>query len=79
VTKAAVNRMTEALAVKWVRYGIDVNAIAPGAFPRDRGVAAADAATPDLAGPVLSSGDAAIGVETLLTLGPDAKPAFRGR
>jgi NAD(P)-dependent dehydrogenase (short-subunit alcohol dehydrogenase family) len=32
VTKAAVNRMTEALAVEWVRYGINVNAIAPGAF-----------------------------------------------
>ena len=31
VTKAAVNRMTEALAVEWVRYGINVNAIAPGA------------------------------------------------
>ncbi|OBI15765.1 short-chain dehydrogenase [Mycobacterium sp. E2327] len=31
-TKAAVNRMTEALAVEWVRYGINVNAIAPGAF-----------------------------------------------
>jgi len=32
VTKAAVNRMTEALAVEWVRYRINVNAIAPGAF-----------------------------------------------
>jgi NAD(P)-dependent dehydrogenase (short-subunit alcohol dehydrogenase family) len=32
VTKAAVNRMTEALAVEWARYGINVNAIAPGAF-----------------------------------------------
>jgi NAD(P)-dependent dehydrogenase (short-subunit alcohol dehydrogenase family) len=32
VTKAAINRMTEALAVEWVRYGINVNAIAPGAF-----------------------------------------------
>jgi NAD(P)-dependent dehydrogenase (short-subunit alcohol dehydrogenase family) len=32
VTKAAVNRMTETLAVEWVRYGINVNAIAPGAF-----------------------------------------------
>jgi enoyl-CoA hydratase/carnithine racemase len=46
---------------------------------RDRGVAAADAATPELAGPVLSSEDAAIGVEALLTHGPGAKPAFRGR
>ncbi|MCC5886167.1 MAG: SDR family oxidoreductase [Gammaproteobacteria bacterium] len=32
VTKAAVARMTEALAVEWARYHINVNAIAPGAF-----------------------------------------------
>jgi NAD(P)-dependent dehydrogenase (short-subunit alcohol dehydrogenase family) len=32
ITKAAINRMTEALAVEWVRYGINVNGIAPGAF-----------------------------------------------
>ncbi|MDH4147617.1 MAG: SDR family oxidoreductase [Acidimicrobiia bacterium] len=32
ITKAAVNRMTEALAVEWARYGINVNGIAPGAF-----------------------------------------------
>lgn len=32
VTKAAINRMTEVLAVEWARYGINVNAIAPGAF-----------------------------------------------
>ncbi|ETB17997.1 short-chain dehydrogenase [Mycobacterium avium 09-5983] len=32
ITKAAINRMTEALAVEWVRHGINVNAIAPGAF-----------------------------------------------
>lgn len=31
-TKAAVTRMTEALAVEWARYHINVNAIAPGAF-----------------------------------------------
>ncbi len=31
-TKAAVVRMTEALAVEWARFGINVNAIAPGAF-----------------------------------------------
>lgn len=31
-TKAAVTRMTEALAVEWARYGINVNAIAPGSF-----------------------------------------------
>ncbi len=31
-TKAAIARMTEALAVEWARYHINVNAIAPGAF-----------------------------------------------
>lgn len=32
VSKAAVIRMTEALAVEWARFNINVNAIAPGAF-----------------------------------------------
>ncbi len=32
VTKSAIVRMTEALAVEWARYHINVNAIAPGAF-----------------------------------------------
>ena len=32
VTKAAINRMTEALAVEWARHEINVTAIAPGAF-----------------------------------------------
>ena len=32
ITKAGVIRMTEALAVEWARYNINVNAIAPGAF-----------------------------------------------
>lgn len=32
VTKAAVERMTETLAVEWARFDINVNAIAPGAF-----------------------------------------------
>jgi NAD(P)-dependent dehydrogenase (short-subunit alcohol dehydrogenase family) len=32
ITKAAVNRMTEVLAVEWARNRINVNAIAPGAF-----------------------------------------------
>lgn len=32
ITKAAVVRMTEALAVEWARHDINVNAIAPGAF-----------------------------------------------
>ena len=31
-TKSAVVRMTEALAVEWARFNINVNAIAPGAF-----------------------------------------------
>jgi NAD(P)-dependent dehydrogenase (short-subunit alcohol dehydrogenase family) len=31
-TKAAVVRMTEALAVEWSKFNINVNAIAPGAF-----------------------------------------------
>jgi len=31
-SKAAVVRLTETLAVEWARYGINVNAIAPGAF-----------------------------------------------
>ena len=31
-TKAALNRMTETLAVEWAAHGINVNAIAPGAF-----------------------------------------------
>lgn len=32
ITKAGINRMTEVLAVEWARFGINVNAIAPGAF-----------------------------------------------
>jgi NAD(P)-dependent dehydrogenase (short-subunit alcohol dehydrogenase family) len=32
ITKAAVNRMTETLAVEWAPFGINVNAIAPGSF-----------------------------------------------
>ena len=32
VTKAGVARMSEVLAVEWARYGINVNALAPGAF-----------------------------------------------
>lgn len=30
MSKAAIARMTEVLAVEWVRYGINANAIAPG-------------------------------------------------
>jgi NAD(P)-dependent dehydrogenase (short-subunit alcohol dehydrogenase family) len=32
ISKAAIIRMTEALAVEWARFNINVNAIAPGAF-----------------------------------------------
>jgi NAD(P)-dependent dehydrogenase (short-subunit alcohol dehydrogenase family) len=32
ISKAAVARMTEVLAVEWARYDINVNAIAPGLF-----------------------------------------------
>ncbi|MEM7340115.1 MAG: SDR family NAD(P)-dependent oxidoreductase [Actinomycetota bacterium] len=32
ITKAGIARMTEALAVEWARFGINVNGIAPGAF-----------------------------------------------
>ena len=32
ITKAGIARMTEALAVEWSRFGINVNCIAPGAF-----------------------------------------------
>ena len=32
ITKAAIDRMTETLAVEWARFNINVNAIAPGAF-----------------------------------------------
>jgi NAD(P)-dependent dehydrogenase (short-subunit alcohol dehydrogenase family) len=32
ITKDSIVRMTEVLAVEWVRYGINVNGIAPGVF-----------------------------------------------
>jgi NAD(P)-dependent dehydrogenase (short-subunit alcohol dehydrogenase family) len=32
ITKAGIVRMTEALAVEWARFNINVNGIAPGAF-----------------------------------------------
>jgi len=34
-TKAALDRVTETLAVEWSRFFINVNAIAPGAFSTD--------------------------------------------
>lgn len=35
MAKAAVNAMTMSLAVEWARYGIRLNAVAPGPFPTD--------------------------------------------
>jgi NAD(P)-dependent dehydrogenase (short-subunit alcohol dehydrogenase family) len=35
VSKAGVIQMTKALALEWARYGIRINAIAPGYFPTD--------------------------------------------
>ena len=32
ITKAGIVRMTEALAVEWAKFNINVNCIAPGAF-----------------------------------------------
>jgi enoyl-CoA hydratase/carnithine racemase len=46
---------------------------------RDRGIAAADAITPALAGPALMGEDAAIGIKSLLEHGPGGEPRFTGR
>ncbi|MDB5971903.1 MAG: hypothetical protein JWQ90_4353 [Hydrocarboniphaga sp.] len=35
MAKAAVNAMTASLAVEWARYGIRINAVAPGPFPTE--------------------------------------------
>jgi enoyl-CoA hydratase/carnithine racemase len=46
---------------------------------RDRGTAAADSITPELAGPILTSEDAVIGIKSLLEHGPRGQPRFTGR
>jgi len=33
MAKAAINAMTMSLAVEWAKYGIRLNAVAPGPFP----------------------------------------------
>lgn len=40
MAKAAVWAMTQSLAVEWGKYGINLNALCPGAFPRTEGMAA---------------------------------------
>ncbi|HEX5806983.1 MAG TPA: SDR family oxidoreductase [Macromonas sp.] len=35
MSKAAINAMTMSLAVEWARYGIRLNAVAPGPFPTE--------------------------------------------
>lgn len=35
MSKAAVNAMTMSLAVEWAKYGIRINAVAPGPFPTE--------------------------------------------
>lgn len=35
MSKAAVDSMTKSLAVEWAKYGIRLNAVAPGPFPTD--------------------------------------------
>ena len=35
MAKAAINAMTMSLAVEWARYGIRLNAVAPGPFPTE--------------------------------------------
>ena len=46
---------------------------------RDQGIAAADAITPAIAGPILMSGDAAIGIRSLLENLSGGQPAFTGQ
>lgn len=40
MSKAGIDAMTKSLAVEWGRYGIRLNAIAPGVFPTDGATAA---------------------------------------
>lgn len=42
-TKAGIARLTETLAIEWARYGINVNAIAPGLFRSEMSAAHLDA------------------------------------
>jgi NAD(P)-dependent dehydrogenase (short-subunit alcohol dehydrogenase family) len=69
VTKAAVNRMTEVLSAEWARFGINVNAIAPGAFSSEMmdGMLARLGASTEL-GPRRRLGDPAQLDSTLLYL-----------
>lgn len=70
VTKAAVNRMTEVLAVEWAKYNINVTAIAPGAFSSEMmdGMIARLGASPAARAPRRRIGDPAQLDSTLLYL-----------
>jgi enoyl-CoA hydratase/carnithine racemase len=46
---------------------------------RDQGIGPADAITPEIAGPILMSEDAGIGIRSLLEHGPRGQPRFAGR
>lgn len=64
VTKTALNRMTEVLAAEWARYGINVNAIEPGAVHTEMmdgmfertGISAEDFAARQVRGRMLDPG-----------------------
>ena len=69
-TKAGVIRMTEALALEWAKFGINVNAIAPGMFRSEMSQAVIDRAGPEIARnfPRKRIGDAEYLESTLLYL-----------
>lgn len=48
-TKGGIVRMTEVLAIEWARFGINVNAIAPGVFASEMTAAMLERIGPDLA------------------------------